>query len=119
MAIQPELTCNACKKRSPLNTMKYSKDGSGLICEDCLMKQNGGVNLRNKPQATFDAKPAVQTEQKKKVMYTCKTCNFRFSRALDFRGPRLCPNCGRGDVIYNLPNKADDLLRELDEMDDI
>jgi len=45
--------------------------------------------------------------------------NNKWSRALDFRGPKLCPSCGRDTIMYNLPNDADELLRELDRMDDV
>ncbi|HME87317.1 MAG TPA: hypothetical protein VKE88_02800, partial [Candidatus Nanoarchaeia archaeon] len=116
--------CNACKKRTPLPEMKYSKDGSGLICSDCLNKQIGGVNLRpssqvSAPGASFAPKQVLE-DQKKKVQYTCRACNFRYSRALDYRGgTKICPNCGRDTVSYNLPNDANKLLKELDEMDDI
>jgi hypothetical protein len=116
--IQPELTCSSCRKRSPLNEMKYSKDGSGLICGGCHDKQtNGGISLRPSAQ---EVKVPVNTTPRKKVEYTCKNCRFKYARAIDFRAQsRLCPNCGKCNVVYNLPNKADDLLRELDEMDDI
>ncbi len=109
-----QLTCNSCKNRVSLDTMRYSKDGSGLICENCWNKQHHGVNLKIKPQ-TF-TKP-VDTTPKKKVQYTCRSCSFRFSRSLDFRGPKLCPNCGKDTIMYNLPNDADELLRELDRLD--
>ncbi len=114
MANGAELTCNSCKQRVALNSMKYSKDGTGLICENCLNKQNNGVSLRIKPQTTF-TKPS-DSLPKKKVKYSCKMCRYQFERALDFRGPRLCPNCGREDIMYNLPNDADDLLKELDDI---
>ncbi|MBN2421518.1 hypothetical protein JXB27_04535 [Candidatus Woesearchaeota archaeon] len=114
---EAELTCNSCKKRVVLNEMKYSKDGAGLICSECYDKEfHGGVSLRQKHEMTNIPAPV---ENKKKVQFVCKHCAFRYSRALDFRGPKLCPNCGRDSVVYNLPNKAEDLLRELDEMDDI
>ena len=61
----------------------------------------------------------VDTTPKKKVDYTCRSCSFRWSRAIDFRGPKLCPNCARDTVMYNLPNDADELLRALDRMDDV
>ncbi len=111
-----ELSCNACRTRVPLPSMRYSKDGAGLICESCYSKQNGGINLKITPQSF--SRP-VDNIPRKKVVYTCKTCRYKFSRGLDFRGPRLCPNCGKGDIIYNLPNDADELLRELDRMDDV
>ena len=112
-----ELTCSACKNRVLLGSMRYSKDGKGLICEDCLNKQNNGVNLRVKPQTTF--KRPVDVTPRKKVDFICKSCSFRWNRAIDFRGPKLCPNCGRDSIVYNLPNDADELLRELDRMDDV
>jgi len=111
-----ELNCTSCKRRVPLNTMKYAKDGSGLICEECLDKQVHGVNIKIKPKPI---KKYVETSRKKKVSYTCKSCSFRFSRAIDFRGPKNCPNCGKDKVAYNLPNDADELLRELEKMDDV
>lgn len=115
---QAELTCNSCKKRTALNEMKYSKDGAGLICSECHDRaSNGGINLR-KAQETIAA--PVSAAPRKKVDYTCKNCRFKYSRAIDFRAQsKICPNCGRDTVVYNLPNKADDLLKELDQMDDI
>ena len=119
----PELNCNACKKRTQLNSMKYAKDGSGLVCEDCLNKQLDGKAIRMKTQVPSYAIPGVNTRnvdgQKKKVDYTCKSCSFKFSRAIDFRGPKLCPNCGKDSILFNLPNDADDLLKALDKMDDV
>jgi hypothetical protein len=121
MAIGPELTCNSCKKRVPLGTMRYAKDGSGLICEECLNRQNnGGINLKAAISATTPfTKKQIEETPKKKVSFTCTSCRFKYARALDFRGPKSCPNCGKDTVVYNLPNNADALLKELDEMDDI
>jgi rubrerythrin len=108
-----ELNCASCKKRVLVHSMKYSKDGRGLICEECTLKQGSGAKLKIKTP-TFSA-PAVQTTNK--IVYVCKVCSFKFSRGADFRGPKLCPNCGRDTIIYDLPNKADDLLRELERLD--
>ncbi len=63
--------------------------------------------------------PSEPEQPKKKIAYYCRSCNFRFARAIDFRGPRTCPNCNKDTIIANLPSNADDLLRELDRMDDI
>lgn len=112
-----ELHCNSCRTRVQLASMRYSKDGKGLICESCWNKQNKGVDLKVIPQTTF-TRP-IDTAPRKKVEYFCKNCSFKWSRALDFRGPKLCPGCGRDTVMYNLPNDADELLRELDRMDDV
>ena len=118
--VQPELTCKSCKKRTPLNQMKYSKDGSGLICEECLNKETSSLAISQKTTpASFSSKITTADQQKKKVEYHCTSCAFKWARALDFRGPRVCPNCGRTSVVYNLPNDADKLLRELDQMSDI
>ena len=112
-----ELTCNSCKSRVALAGMRYSKDGKGLICENCWTKQSNGVNLRVKPQTTFTRQS--DNTPRKKVDFVCRSCSFRWSRAIDFRGPKLCPNCSRDTVLYNLPSGADDLLRALDKMDDV
>ena len=114
---EAELTCNSCKKRTALNSMKYAKDGSGLVCEDCLSRQlNNGVNVRAMNQPA--EKAPVSTVEKKKVAYTCTSCGFKYSRALDFRAQsKICPNCGKGTTVHNLPNDAEKLLKELDEMD--
>lgn len=110
---EPELTCNSCKKRTAMSTMKYSKDGAGLICGACLDKQNNGVALTSRaPVAT----PMPDEDTRKKVSFSCRNCGYRYARVLDFRGPKLCPNCGRDTVSYNLPNKADQLLRELEDL---
>ena len=113
-----ELNCNACRNRVGLASMRYSKDGKGLICEACYGKQSGGVNLKVIPQTTF-SRSANDSAPKKKVDFFCKNCSFKWARAIDFRGPKLCPSCGRDTVMYNLPNDADDLLRALDRMDDV
>jgi hypothetical protein len=111
-----ELNCNSCRNRVSLAQMRYSKDGKGLICETCYDKQNNGVSIKVKQQ-TF-IRP-IDTTPKKKVEFFCKNCSFKWSRGIDFRGPRLCPSCGKDTVMYNLPNDADELLRELDRMDDV
>ena len=111
-----QLTCNACKTRVSLSSMRYSKDGKGLICDGCWTKQNGGANLRI-PKPVF-TRP-VDATPREKVDFTCRSCSFRWHRGLDFRGPKLCPNCGKDSIMYNLPNDADDLLRALDKMDDV
>ena len=112
-----ELNCNSCRNRVSLESMRYSKDGRGLICESCWNKQSTGVSIKVKPQTTFSRQS--HTGSKKKVEYFCKNCSFKWSRGLDFRGPKLCPGCGRDTVMYNLPNDADELLKELDRMDDV
>lgn len=114
----PELTCQACKKRVALGTMRYSKDGSGLICESCVQKSSGKINLKSSIQEVSLPK-SNNVKHGKKVEFYCKNCSFKWSRAIDFRGPKLCPSCGRDTVMYNLPNDADELLRELDRMDDV
>ncbi|MEK6886835.1 MAG: hypothetical protein AABW88_03305 [Nanoarchaeota archaeon] len=111
-----ELNCNGCRSRVGLASMKYSKDGKGLICESCYNKQTSGISVNIKPQ-TFNR--PIDTTPKKKIEFFCKNCSFKWSRALDFRGPKLCPGCGRNSIMYNLPNDADELLRELDKMDNV
>lgn len=107
--MEKELNCKLCRKRVPLEEMKFCKDGSGLICAECSNKEKHGVNLK------IESKPIQKpVENKKKIAYYCRSCNFRFTRAIDFRGPRVCPNCNKDTIIANLPTNADDLLRELD-----
>jgi len=108
-----EITCSDCSKKTQINTMRYSRDGSGLICQDCGIKQ--GTNRLKITPNPFTKKPELVP--KKKIVYVCKACNYRFTRAVDFTGPKICPYCGKNTVIYDLPNHADDLLRELDKLD--
>ena len=107
-SMEGELNCKTCRKRVPVKEMKFSKDGSGLVCEDCTNREKHGVNVKVQPI------PRPVEAERKKIAYYCKSCNFRFSRAIDFRGPSNCPNCSRNTIIANLPKNADDLMRELE-----
>ena len=109
-----ELNCSACHRRVAVSDMKYSRDGSGLICDQCSMKQGSGVKLKIK-SSTFTK--SVDFVAKKKITYICTSCNYKYDRVAGFRGPRICPNCSKRQVIYDLPKDANELMKELDKLD--
>lgn len=51
-----------------------------------------------------------QPERKK---FKCTACNWKFNRNFT---PRLCPYCGKESVVIDIPQFAQDLVREVEEL---
>ena len=85
-----------------------------LNCERISDRQNKSNKVKIR-ENTF-TRP-VEFEPKKKVKHKCLSCGYNYERAGNLRGPKNCPNCASENVVYDMPNKADDLLKELDKLD--
>ena len=55
--------------------------------------------------------PEQPAAEKKK--YKCKACNWKFSRNFT---PRLCPYCGKEALVLDIPQLADDLVKEVEAL---
>lgn len=111
-----ELSCKLCKKRVDASSMKYAKDGSGLVCSECSEKQSGKLKVPM-PQLMKEAPKTVRSAGK--IEFRCKACSYKFSRTADYYdlGQKVCPMCGKETLMSDLPKDADELLRKLDFLD--
>ena len=48
-----------------------------------------------------------------KISLQCDSCQHRFKRNT---APKLCPNCGKENVVHDRRMDAEQILKELDEM---
>jgi Zn finger protein HypA/HybF involved in hydrogenase expression len=44
----------------------------------------------------------------------CASCNYKFNRTI---APELCPFCGKKSVVEDIHKGAEDLLREVEELE--
>jgi len=49
-----------------------------------------------------------------KLALRCTSCRYKFSRSIV---PNLCPFCGKDAITEDTSSTAEDLLREVDEME--
>jgi predicted RNA-binding Zn-ribbon protein involved in translation (DUF1610 family) len=49
-----------------------------------------------------------------KIALRCSSCRYKFSRSV---APNLCPFCGKATIAEDTSSSAEDLLREVDEME--
>jgi hypothetical protein len=87
-------TCEKCGNKTPLETMTYSKDGTKLVCKDCLNRENGVYTASIK-------KPIEAPKPVEMVRYKCSHCQYSFSRKKDIE-VKTCPYCSR-EMISVLP----------------
>ncbi|MBI4141796.1 hypothetical protein HY484_02655 [Candidatus Woesearchaeota archaeon] len=52
----------------------------------------------------------IAPERKK---FKCRACNWKFSRNFT---PLLCPYCGKQSIVLDIPQSADQLVREVEEL---
>lgn len=80
--------CDKCGSDLPETSMVIYNDS--LFCSECLTKHK-----KEKEEAEFRRKQALQNQ---KLKYYCYNCKFHFSRKKEF-GIRLCPNCGSENFV--------------------
>ena len=102
------IACMKCKKKVQIKSMKYSKNGEDLICQDCSNIEKGvkpagsvaGSSLirptSTSPSAGIGGtKASVPSPQK--VSYECEKCGYKFTRNKDI--PVVtCPYCNGGPL---------------------
>lgn len=101
MGLEGTMTCEGCKRPTPVMDIKYMPKGNGRVamCKDCLAKASGKSNA---PVKEFKITSKQETALPKKATngdaprYYCKKCNYRFRSSSD--NP-VCGYCGRPDTI--------------------
>ncbi len=139
MPLSGMLTCGNCGARSQMNTMRYNLSGSKLICPNCIEKERSGI----KPGTTHSRSARLRQEQMMQktaatmpagtqesgnhtgasggegmAKYVCRSCHFKFSRKKDM-DVNACPYCGRDAVSPAYEGKAQDLIEESTQMEDM
>ncbi len=104
------IACMKCKKKVPIKSMRYSKNGEDLICIDChnieMSNAQSSVNGLIKPMPTLSASSTKTDKHKtkdlpsQKISYECSKCGYRFSRNKEVI-VNLCPYCNGGPLAKN------------------
>ena len=75
-------------------------DSELAVCPECFEKTVSHTSDRRK-----------ELKQEKKAQFTCKRCNFRFSKPGEVEDP-ACPFCGKKDRVESYGvNYAENLIR--------
>ena len=106
------IACMKCKNKVQIKSMKYSKNGEDLICQDCANVEKGvkpaasvtgnssSSILRPMPAGSPSAAIAgakYTDPSLQKVSYECQKCGYKFTRNKDI--PVItCPYCNGGPL---------------------
>ena len=142
------LTCNSCGTRTQVNTMRYNLSGSKLICQSCVEKERSSIKpgtthatsmrlQKEHMQRDFNEKTGRRPEAAEQLhptgtagaalasgdgngmaSYYCRMCHFKFSRKKDAE-VNSCPYCGRDSVSQAYEGKAQDLIEQAGEEDEL
>jgi DNA-directed RNA polymerase subunit RPC12/RpoP len=82
--------CGKCGAKTALEEMEYSKDGTKLVCKDCLNKEKGLYTAAIK-------KPLEAPKPVEMTKYKCGHCQYSFSRKKDIE-VKTCPYCSRDSI---------------------
>ena len=94
------IRCNECKEKFTLNEMRYSKDGTQLICKACLDTESRPKIVNLQPKQGIFSKPIPRRKlSTTKVRFTCDNCHYKFTRGEDFDFGMVCPYCGKKDCV--------------------
>ena len=101
--------CMKCKKKVPIKSMKYSKSGEDLICQDCSNAEKGNIKgsaagtpglvrpMSNPSAAMVGTKESGKGGLSSKVSYECEKCGYKFTRNKEI--PVVtCPYCNGGPL---------------------
>ena len=104
------IACMKCKKKVPVKSMKYSKNGEDLICMDCHNLEKGikpaasgssGL-VRPMPSGSPSAamtgtKQGTKDLPSSKIAYACEKCGYKFTRSKE-HPVVTCPYCNGGPL---------------------
>ncbi|PIN80351.1 hypothetical protein COV16_01010 [Candidatus Woesearchaeota archaeon CG10_big_fil_rev_8_21_14_0_10_34_8] len=102
--------CKRCNKKVSFKEVRYSNNGSDLICAlcyDATIKKQLVSDKSQEVQKTPAGKPV-------KDKYICVKCRYGF-KYKSSEAVLKCPNCGCAEVLKDDYN-ADKLLKEAVEM---
>lgn len=90
------ISCRKCKKRFPMNELKYDKNGEDLVCSECFdmgrTPQETASNMKNvSPSRLVRTGPRNFSEQTS-IKYICMDCQYKFTRRKDYEVFK-CPYC--------------------------
>jgi len=113
------LRCNICKGKVPLKEIRYSQDGTKLVCLGCYQSETKARDspLRVAQPMRRENRMTLSTPghrlSNKKINYTCTNCSYKFSRAEGFDFGNKCPYCGKKEYVrMNSEVSAENLLKE-------
>lgn len=115
------LRCNICKGKVALKDVRYSQDGTKLVCLGCYESETKAKDSPLRiPPTRRENKMIISTPghriSNKKTNYTCTNCSYKFSRAEGFDFGKRCPYCGKKEYIRKDSEvSADSLLKESDK----
>ncbi len=81
---QVKILCKFCNNKVPIESIRYDKTGTKLICKACYEKHASKEKKDSVKEETYDT-------------YLCDKCGFRFKRKFGSRIYR-CHYCGKGTL---------------------
>ncbi len=114
-SFETDVTCIRCKAKVKVKDLRYSKNGTDMICPQCYAKENSALFTGEK------SKPEPKEEPKDKsnsTRYLCQRCKFKFWHKEDSQVVLRCPYCGQDDKVVKADEAektTEQLLKEADE----
>jgi predicted RNA-binding Zn-ribbon protein involved in translation (DUF1610 family) len=102
------MTCKRCGKKTIMKNMRYDKDGSSMICIDCLNKE---VQLRDPKTLPTHSEPKKAAKKEAVTKWYCQDCKYHFERKTTAQVSK-CPYCGKAGYLMPETKLASDKIIE-------
>lgn len=103
MGLEGTMTCEVCKRPTPVADMKFMPKGTGrmALCKDCIARTSGKSNapvkeIRISEKSRFDMPSQPKAKIGSGAAYFCRKCNYSFRSSSQ---TPVCGYCGKADSI--------------------
>ena len=88
--------CSLCRKKFPVEDIRYGKDGKSILCINCYDKSVEKEELLKKKMALREER---HKEEETILKIICAKCRYKFTYNRGSRVRLMCPYCGGNNLM--------------------